>query len=59
MLSQDMENLARALEQIAQQYSGENALLLNLACANLHSLADQVQSLEETPLAHEVALEYA
>lgn len=57
MLSQDLENLARALEQMAQQYTGENARLIALACVNLHSLADRVQSLEDTPLAKDALLE--
>lgn len=56
MLSHDLENLACALEQIANQLTEENASFLALACVNLHSLADRVQSLEHMPLEQEAFL---
>lgn len=57
MLSHDLENLARALEQIAPQLPEEKAAFLALACVNLHSLADRVQSLEDAPLAQDALLD--
>lgn len=57
MLSCDLENLARALEQIVTQLPEEKASFLALACVNLHSLADRVQSLEDAPLAQDALME--
>lgn len=54
MLSHDLENLAHALEQIAPEFPEEKASFLALVCANLHSLADRAQNLEETPLAGDI-----
>ena len=50
MLSHDLENLARALEQMVNQFPDENAPFLSLVCDNLQSLADRAHMLEDMPL---------
>ena len=50
MLSQDLENITRALELMVSQLPAEKASFLALACHNLHSLADRAQMLEDMPL---------
>ena len=51
MLSHDLENLARALEQMTTQFPAENATILHLVCSNLQALADRAEALEHMPLA--------
>ena len=53
MPSRDMENLTVFLQHMLASLSEENASKLNLVCANLQALADQVRMLEEIPLASE------
>ena len=54
MLSHDIENLARALEQFSPAHTSEadeaHEVFVRMLCANLRSLADQVHSLESVPL---------
>ena len=54
MLSHDIENLARALEQFSPGHTPEadeaREVFVRMLCANLRSLADQVYSLESVPL---------
>ena len=53
MPSRDMENLTAFLQHMLVGLSEENASKLNLVCANLQALTDQVRMLEEIPLASE------
>lgn len=54
MLSHDIENLARALEQFSPVRAPEadeaHEVFVRMLCANLRSLAEQVHSLESVPL---------
>ena len=50
MPSQDMEHLTVFLQHMLSSLSEENASKINLVCANLRALTDQVRMLEEMPL---------
>ncbi len=54
MLSHDLDNLARALEQVACEFPEEKASFLTLVCNNLHSLAQQAEILESIPMVREM-----
>ena len=54
MLSNDLENLACALEQVVNEFPAEKASFLELVCCNLHSLAQRVEVLEGVPLAEDI-----
>ncbi len=53
MLSHDLDNLARALEQMVCEFPDEKASFLTIVCNNLHSLAQQAEILENIPMIRE------
>gem|GEM_PF-5782537 len=50
MPSRDLENLIVVLEKLSSTPDSEDSPLLNVVCANLRALAEQVHMLEEIPL---------
>ena len=49
-ISEDLKSVHIALADIARSVSSDTAPFIRLACANLLSLAEQVEALETMPL---------